>query len=423
MITPYSWQLPAIAKTTEALRTGKIFVNASDTGVGKTICALKTAEELQCKFLVIAPKAVHTAWQRTAEAMNVSGQLLGIINPEKLRFKNPWCVDGQWQLPPDTLVIWDEVHRGASGPKTKTAGYLAALKAYPVSVLALSATVADSPVKLRGLGYLLGLHQFNLPSFNRWCLDHGCFRMPMREQLQFTKGPRARKVMDAIRTQIADKLVRLRIQDIPDFPENQILVELFNLEDKYTDELNKIYENMSIELTRTPSIMMVARLRARQKAELLKVPLLRDLAIETIEADCAPVLFVNFRDTVQALRTELAAAGHEFGIIIGDQKDRQSHVDAFQANKTPGIIATADSGGLGISLHDVHGTRPRRSFITPNDNSVTMKQVLGRIHRTGGTKAVQTFVLIAGTIEEKVYENVKRKTGNIDSLNDGDLEV
>jgi hypothetical protein len=34
---------------------------------------------------------------------------------------------------------------------------------------------------------------------------------------------------------------------------------------------------------------------------------------------------------------------------------------------------------------------------------------------------VQTLVLAAGTIEERIYEAVTRKVGCVNSLNDGDL--
>jgi hypothetical protein len=50
-----------------------------------------------------------------------------------------------------------------------------------------------------------------------------------------------------------------------------------------------------------------------------------------------------------------------------------------------------------------------------------MRQCLGRIHRVGGSKVVQTFVLIAGTIEEKVQKSITNKLACLDTLNDGDL--
>ena len=425
MITPHKWQEPAIAKQNLCLTTGEIAINASDTGTGKTICAGQSMKELKRDFLVIAPKAVHTNWRRTIDEMAISNQLLDVINAERLRFKNKWFINGNWCLPKGAQIVWDEIHRGSSGPRTETAKVLALTKAWHIPLLAMSATIADSPVKLRGLGYLLDLHKFNTSSFNRWCLDNGCFRIPGRDELQFPKGPKAQALMAKIHKQIADRLVRLRIADIEGFPETQLCATLFDLEEKYTEQINEIYNEMKAELKKECSDPMVARLRARQRTELLKVPLLVELALDAIAEDLAPVLFVNFRDTVEALDSALKASGQAFGIIIGEQKPtaRQNFIDLFQANLLPGMIATADAGGVGINLHDIHHSRQRVSYITPSDNSVAMKQCLGRIHRDGGTKSVQTFVLIAGTAEEKVYANVRNKLGNIDALNGEDLAI
>ena len=47
---------------------------------------------------------------------------------------------------------------------------------------------------------------------------------------------------------------------------------------------------------------------------------------------------------------------------------------------------------------------------------------LGRIRRVGGTKAVQHLVLAANTVEDRVADKLERKIGNIEALNDRDLE-
>jgi SNF2 family DNA or RNA helicase len=63
------------------------------------------------------------------------------------------------------------------------------------------------------------------------------------------------------------------------------------------------------------------------------------------------------------------------------------------------------------------------SLINPSFSAVHVKQAMGRIHRAGGTKSVQRFILAAGTLEERVYRKVQAKIGNIGLLNDGDLSI
>jgi superfamily II DNA or RNA helicase len=78
------------------------------------------------------------------------------------------------------------------------------------------------------------------------------------------------------------------------------------------------------------------------------------------------------------------------------------------------------AGGLGVSLHDLKGNHPRVSLLTPTDNAVELKQALGRVHRScGKSKSIQRIIFAAGTVEDKVCVSVRRKLGNIGTVNDG----
>jgi superfamily II DNA or RNA helicase len=62
------------------------------------------------------------------------------------------------------------------------------------------------------------------------------------------------------------------------------------------------------------------------------------------------------------------------------------------------------------------------ALITPGWSAKTLKQVLGRIHRAGGTRAQQYFVLVAKTAEERVAKAIQRKLKNLEALNDDDIQ-
>jgi len=418
------WQERNAARLLEIYRSGaQAALDASDTGSGKTFCACGVAKALiERKPLVITPKSVMTSWRRVMADFDLRPR--DVLNVEKLKTgKTLWLKQGQWQLPPDTFLIWDEVHKGASGPKTQTTQLLALTKAYKIPVLMLSATVADSPLKMRAIGYLLGLHQYNEGSFYSWCRKHGCYMSPFHRGLDFTKGPTGQAAMLRIHEAMKPFMVRTRIDEIPEFPECDTQAELYDLDMEYRNEINAIYAEMDEALQKPHANPMTERLRARQRTELLKVPLLVDLANEAVEEGRSVVLFVGFRETLAKLAEALAA--HGVSTILGRQKeeDRTKAMDAFQLNDHRVCVAMIQAGGVGVSLHDVKHERPRTAYITPSDSSVEIKQCLGRIHRVGGTKAVQQFVLISETVEEKVYNNITNKLSRLDALNDGDLAI
>lgn len=100
----------------------------------------------------------------------------------------------------------------------------------------------------------------------------------------------------------------------------------------------------------------------------------------------------------------------------------RKNIDAFQANTKRVIVCNMAAGGVGISLHDIHGNHERVSIISPSYSAIQFVQALGRIHRAQGkTPCSQYIVYCAGTIEEEIAVKVGEKLGNLDALNDGDM--
>jgi hypothetical protein len=97
--------------------------------------------------------------------------------------------------------------------------------------------------------------------------------------------------------------------------------------------------------------------------------------------------------------------------------ERQQAIDAFQADEAHVIIAQISAGGVGVSLHDTHGVRPRTSFISPTYNAKEVDQALGRIDRAGAkSDTVQRILYAAGTIEEEVARSFRGKLQNMKIL-------
>lgn len=423
-ITPYAWQAPSVNRLTCILRAGNFAIDASDTGTGKTVVAIAAMQQLRQRFLVVCPKSVKTAWARTAESMGASGLLLGVVNPERLQRENPYFKQERWALPADVCIVWDEVHKGASGPKAKTTRILATAKPQGLKVLTMSATIADSPLKMRAIGYLAGLHPFRTVDYFNWCRENGCFKMEGINGLMFPKGPSGRRHMENLHRQLSTCMTRIRIAEVPDFPETFVQANLYDLESRYTDEINLIYADMSETLRKPAANKLVESLRARQRVEAIKVPLLTDLMLDAHEEGHSVVMFVNFRDTLDALRKAVTERGIPVGWVWGQgqsEEERQGFVDAFAEDRVEIMLCMSQAGGLGLNLHGRPGFRPRISFLTPSFSASDFIQCLGRIHRAGGTKSTQTVVLAANTIEERVHDAIQGKLGNLRTLVDGDL--
>ena len=77
-----------------------------------------------------------------------------------------------------------------------------------------------------------------------------------------------------------------------------------------------------------------------------------------------------------------------------------------------------------MNFHDTTGALPRRSIISPVWSAQDLKQVTGRIHRSGyKSPVIQTIVFEANTLEERVMSVVRRKLANLQVITNNDLEL
>lgn len=406
------------------LRDHKSALDSSETGTGKTIVGAEIARRAivsdNIQVLVVCPKAVIPAWERELKDRGIS--TAQVINYDKLRGgktpfghweKRKWV----WDLDDYALIIFDEAHKCA-GVDTKNSKMLIEAKDR-YRVLMLSATLASSPTQMRAAGYLLGAH--GLGNFWQWCLKNGCQKNRWNG-VDFMGDP---KHIIGIAEQIAHRCSRMTIADMADhFTETQIVTEPLD----FGEEIAEIYSEMENELSELEQISktdkknsaaeaMVAQLRARQRVELLKVPVIVEMAEDLLAEGKSVAIFVNFDASLQALAEKLKTTV----VVHGGQKDslRQTNIDAFQKDNARVIICNTAAGGVGISLHDVTGKHPRAAIISPDWNEKNIVQVIGRVHRAGGkTPSMQRILFAAGTVEEKVEKSVRKKIENLNLLNE-----
>lgn len=355
------------------------------------------------------------------------------------------------------LLIFDEVHR-CSGLDSLNADMLIAAKRQGIRVLGLSATAACTPLQMRALGFVLDLHGLNqnlavppkpadsiswltepespfsfrphLPTFYQWAAKHDCRPDPVYRGLRwFASTARQKIIMADLHKQIVPgKGVRVRTSDIPDFPERQIETCCYDLEKDY--EIRKLYNEMESALDalslRTaqdvnPESAITAQLRLRMRAELLKIPILVELAEDELAKGKSVAVFCNFTATLEELSRRLRC-----GLVVDGSPDgvrnRDDHIARFQRNEDRLILLNSAAGGISVSLQDLTGAHPRVGLISPSFSAVEFRQVCGRLHRAGAkSPAVYKVVLVANTVEEKIKKALDQKLNNLDSLTDGDL--
>lgn len=444
--------MPLASRQTDVLRRERAFLQCSCTGAGKTYLACQTIRDLKVPTLVVCPKIARSQWREVIRGMGVEEYVLDVINPENLvtSKKNNWYNhDEGWsdRVPKGpALLVFDEIHRGCSGIYKRSVGsgkrsgsgnkqvLMVARwvnKSTPEhKVLAMSATPAESPLKMQLIGYLMGMHDFYVNSFYNWCRLHGCSYVEKNRSgamaLEFTRNrTKAREIMLGLRQDMGDRFLSITPKDIPDFPEETVETVLVDLAERDHAALVRAYEEMpeNIKDIRPGTDEMVKLLRLRQQAEFAKAEVIAQMAVGAVEDGNSVFVCVNY--TTARLRIENYLSKHAvpFANIYGGQheKERQLGIDAFQGNRIHVMVGMSSACGVALSLHDVKHERPRASLISPNYAVSELVQALGRVRRVGGTTATQRIVLAANSVEERVKHALDRKKMALDALVDSDL--
>jgi SNF2 family DNA or RNA helicase len=428
-------------------------LDASDTGTGKTYTCIATIKHFDFKPIIVCPKSVINVWKNVCKKFKVNP--LFIVNYETLRLgkyyqgverincsmikrikiksndnndnndnnENNQNITFKWSiedLPKNTCFVFDEVHKCAD-INTQLGQLLFASKETNFPLIMLSATIADNPERFKFFFYLLNF--LDPVQVQNDKIDYDKYMKTMIRWIYRDPKPMLR-----IHGMLyPERASRMRITDLGDlFPETQINAESYTMGKKREALIEKYYSIIKRELDKLKSgkkeNILVKIIRARQKIELLKVPTFVELANDYLHNKLSVVIFVNFTQTLQVLANML----HTTCLIYGEQTDqvRQKNINNFQTNQSNILISNIKSGGVGISLHDLTGKWPRVSLISPTWSSLDLMQALGRIHRAGAkTKSLQRIIYTANTIEEKIAEKLRIKLTNLNSLNNGDLDL
>lgn len=456
------------------LQWGRNVVDLSDTGTGKTYQNTAVLAALKKPTLIVVPKIAVTGWKMVGD---IFGESSTVMSYELLRTgrtgagwwdntppagfrsetffkctncqlvcdldnhqpcythplgihcveekKIPWKYGKFHYHPGVKLIVFDEAHR-CSGDSLNADMLIGAVD-QGIQVVGVSATLAGSPLDLRAWGYALGLHK--LKNFLGWTARYGCGRIDGMKGWHWRHGKeKQREDMKKINSLILPTNgVRVKISEIPGFPERTVTSELYDIEGvSEINELCKQLRDARINLEarkgadKDPELGLTKSLRARQGLELRKVPLMIELARDGVSKGRSMAIFIQFSETMRLLREALKCNCFIDGSNAGAKRDKC--IADFQSDSERIILVNGEAGGLNVSLHDLHGEHPREGLIGGVFSARTFIQILGRLQREGGkTPCFYKVLLAAGTDEVFTHRKLQQKLGNIEALNDADF--
>ena len=438
-------------KLLNSLHMNGFAFDASPTGTGKTYCASWIAKNYGSSVVVICPKSVQKNWFDTLKSF-------GIDNPIVMTFErlvrgntdyytydmsvylnrtNWWKSLGiTVNFPSNSLVILDEVHK-CKGQKSLTGECLVAIKNAGHKLLMLSASAATNVTEMKAFGYVTLLHSGY--GFYDFCKDNGVAFNRFGLGTWDANIQKCKEGMVRIHNTLFNTLGcanRMNRKDFGDiFPDNQVIADGFDLGSN-TAKLQSVYNEMEYELMNLDESSMeysehhfAIIMKARRQSELLKVPAMVSWIEDMYDEGVSPVVFINFRETLEAIEKRLDSAKYSGKIakIVGGQtqKQRDNEIEQFQSDTKRICLVMVAAGSASVSLHDLNGNYPRSTLINPSYSAINTLQALGRCHRANGkTPVIQRFFFANGVeIEEKMRKRVNLRLTNLDSLNDGDLSL
>ena len=457
----YDYQRDHAVEIINSLSEHDRAVDNSDTGTGKTYVAVVVCRELGLKPIVICPKPVIPAWNKTLKNLGV--EALTVVNYELIKtgkmrsgkkhkttncpylevVKNEKRVSKYdekyfmtWNLPKNAILIFDEAHR-TKNKNTLNTQLMTSASEYNARILMLSATIGESPMKMFGVAKALRF--YNHPSeFYSWIQQYDCYKGRYSWEYHGNMN-----TMTRLRESMKPFMDGMNVDELiknGQFPQNKVFVEAYDMNSN-ADHIQKIYDECAKELAELQSKedkipysnVLALMQKARQKTELYKVPTLVERAKDLIVDGFSVTIFVNYTATlnklVEVLGKELKEKRTSPTVFIptiyggNNSKTNEANRVIFQENKSSVIVCNIQASREGIDLHDENHERKRVSLIIPDWNAQNLKQVLGRIHRAGGTNSLQYVVFCANTVEERVLEKVQYKMNNIEALNKGDLAI
>lgn len=155
--------------------------------------------------------------------------------------------------------------------------------------------------------------------------------------------------------------------------------------------------------------------RALTAIEDAKLPIMIRLATQRLEENpkAKVVLFVNYTSSIRTLMNVLIRFKPMEFTGQTSLTNRGKILEQFNTDDNYRlIVANIKVGGVGVSMHDTQGDRPRYVYIIPNYSPISLHQASRRTHRDGSlTDSYVRFVYgrDGGSLEKSILDSLSRK--------------
>ncbi|MGB9339877.1 MAG: SNF2-related protein, partial [Polyangiales bacterium] len=239
----------------------------------------------------------------------------------------------------------------------------------------------------------------------------------------------AQRLRATIKPFVMRRLKRDVAADLPDKIEQEMIVPLAEGQAKlYKQILGEVRKSVLSEvekkgISKAQIQILAALTRLRQVAcdpRLMKLPdtefdaddsgklgALREIIDEAVDGGHRVLVFSQFVQMLNHIRTALDTDGVQYEYLDGSTKDRLDKVDRFNEDTSvPVFLISLKAGGTGLNLTGADTV----VHFDPWWNPAVEDQATDRAHRIGQTRNVNVYKLIAaGTVEEKILELSAKK--------------
>jgi SNF2 family DNA or RNA helicase len=359
------------------------FLLADEMGLGKTLVAweaMKTIAPKNSRVAIVTPLSVVGNWADTVMDRGIFGQDLIILNYEKMRVffdvsdlprnrngskkgKTLKGVARFGDMESVDYLIFDESHR-LKTPTAARSKFAFRLYEKAKFIIWLSGTPGQNPLEL---AYLLPILRFRTEGNAAGpCTAEALEGWAGRQRIKIKRGSFGRWEIDEHDDERIAQIIfgperslrvaaRRKPSDIVGWPEVQRILHPVELEEDEERQYNQTWEELRAAVLNTPvadrgkanSPAMVALMRYRQKAPLIRVPLTLDLAEDFIDNGHQVAISCEFLDTIRAFEQDCAKRKIKTAKVTGEINSpemRQQAMDRFNKGEVPVFLFTVTEG-------------------------------------------------------------------------------
>jgi len=426
----------------ESLKKGS-FLIADSMGLGKSASAIHVAyirnQTLNEKIIIICPSSLKNQWEREINKW-IPNQDIQIIEGSKNTRTSQWSNLKIWDIcsfecfrvdKPNVskcFLIIDEASK-LKNPNAIISKTVAAKRQEVSDVLLLTGTPLEN--NLQDFWNILSIIKPNWLSkqefFSTFVIWDEIWAGATRGNIHTITGY---KNFEAFRNRAKDMFIRRRKEEVTDLlPKNYELRQIdFTHEQKLIEHqlIEKVKESENENMVL--GLLQLLRVNASDPRALElsssefahgisvskpsnKINEIRDICNET---DCKIIVFTQFARVAELIAADLKE--YKPFIITGEDKDKDSIIQQFKADKDRRLLITTDTLAYGHSIDEadilIH-------YDTPYGLGKIMQRE-DRIHRMDSTRAKTIIYLFSGEVENHVGVLVRNKLEMYSKVVDGE---